>query len=119
MEENPFLCNRCLQSIADFRYKCLSCVDFDLCGACMGESHEGHSSEAHVLVKLSVTLSQGQDQVFDAPDDDPVSELQNSLLILDGVHHLGLDIPALAAHTRLPPNKVRAALDRYASRSHN
>lgn len=29
--EDPFVCNGCLCDLVDFRFKCLSCPDFDLC----------------------------------------------------------------------------------------
>jgi Zinc finger, ZZ type len=29
--DDPFVCNGCMCDLLDFRYKCLSCPDFDLC----------------------------------------------------------------------------------------
>ena len=114
--DNPFMCNRCLCNIGEFRYKCLQCADFDLCAECLvsPEPCEAHDPATHALIKLSVNLPHREEEQPDDADalaEDPVRELHNTLLVLDGVHHLGLDTDALAAHCKMPHAKVRAIID--------
>jgi len=50
---HPATCDKCQQTIAGVRYKCLSCPDYDLCSTCEEQNAQEHfHSEEHVFAKL-------------------------------------------------------------------
>jgi len=105
---NPYVCNACSSEIVGFRYKCLQCVDYDLCDKCMASSvcvNEGHRTD-HVLLRLSCTASMA------TTSGDEKDELVSSLSVLDGFSYFGQDVEGLGNHVGLSSVQVQRVLDR-------
>ena len=51
-----YCCNNCYSLIHDYRYKCLACVDFDLCETCCLcddlPKLNDHDHDVHVFLKI-------------------------------------------------------------------
>lgn len=76
----------------------------------MGNRGNGeHEVDLHVLIKLSVT-SVGDSE--SSVEESPVSNLLQTLSVLDAFHYFGLDTEGLAKHVHLQPSVVKAILDR-------
>ena len=105
----PFICNACTSEIAGFRYKCLQCVDFDLCGECMTSStfpEDGHHP-THILLRLCCSASMTCADAGNEKD-----ELVSSLSVLDGFSYFGQDVEGLGTHVGLASAQVQQVLDR-------
>lgn len=50
---HPCYCDRCGETVCGIRYKCLQCLDYDLCTKCEEEQSHAHFHEAnHVFAKI-------------------------------------------------------------------
>lgn len=63
----------------------------------------------HVLIKLSVTSAGGGESSI---EESPVSNLLQTLSVLDAFHYFGLDTEGLAKHVNHQPSVVKFVLDR-------
>ncbi|KAJ2939456.1 hypothetical protein O0L34_g10887 [Tuta absoluta] len=55
-DHGAYTCNICSTEIKDFRYTCVQCPDFDLCGAC--EARQAHAT--HYVLRIPGPRPQGE-----------------------------------------------------------
>ena len=109
ISDDPFVCNGCMCNLLDFRYKCLSCPDFDLCEEvkkvllpkrfdckrnnifynqwlyqCQRQDRiiGDHDPALHCALKLS-TKSEKVPIGYDDSIEDSVEDLKRTLAVLD------------------------------------
>ena len=98
-----FACNKCLQKCEHYRFKCLKCVDFDLCESCISFPDDIglHDPQTHTLVKFCldddkvISDSTARNEFADQPLSlESSSDLLVTLSILDAleVFHLNIDM---------------------------
>lgn len=109
VDEVPFVCNSCFCILKDFRYKCLSCPDFDLCEKVskehitihlfisyldpfrmqnfqcqfLGVKIHDHDAALHIALKLSICVHK---ETFSHMNyvENSIEDLQETLSVLDG-----------------------------------
>ncbi|XP_013194477.2 uncharacterized protein LOC106138040 [Amyelois transitella] len=80
------LCNKCNNPVVGFRYKCLTCPDYDLCSICETvETHSKHymlrisrpdkdDTTEKILKKLRDVFAEVETRVEDSSDDEPITK---------------------------------------------
>ena len=89
--EHEHVCDGCMGSITDVRFKCVCCSNFDLCRKCCARDPP-FVTETHTIDHKDKFIAMGME---DAPDDPdavmPDITLEDELRILEGIEIFNMD----------------------------